>query len=53
MCLVTSPDNRCHFIVATATSQTTPSGAGAGTSAGVGSSEHGVALEWSVNGQMV
>ena len=51
MCLVTSPDNRCHFIVATATSQSTSPGAGAG--AGVGSSEHGVALEWSVNGQMV
>ena len=49
MRVVTSPDNRCHFIVATA-----GPGQEAGASAVVGAgSERGVALEWSMNGQVV
>ena len=62
MCVVTSPDNRCHFIVATAGPKKV---AGSGTDinansniavavAGDSNNDHGtVALEWCVNGRMV
>ena len=47
MRVVTSPDNRCHFIVASARP-----GQGAGARASA-DSERGVAVEWSVTGQVV
>ena len=50
MRLVTSPDNRCHFILTHITddANTSSAGASAGAAAGVG-----VSLDWCVDGRVV
>ena len=55
MRLVTSPDNRCHFILAHTTDDASTNGASASASAsatGVGAGA-GVSLDWCVDGRVV
>ena len=54
MRIVTSPDNRCHFIVASAGQSTGAIAIAAGADKDKGSDKgSGKALEWCVDGQVV